>query len=159
MGLVWMRRLFIRVNRFVLRSSSSRHKLAVSLCLDRVATNQGVQARLGHFVILILVVTVAFVVVASVHQVNYQDCAFAHGIQLETGFQDIISIENACREVEINIGILEREASLAEMLVMDVCQFFLFHLGIGAIEDEDAFAERQAKLFPVFFWCDAFDCC
>jgi hypothetical protein len=81
---------------FVLRSISG-HKLEGLLRLNRVATDQGGQVRLGGFVVLIFI-TVAFVVlvITSVHQVNDQDCAFAHGIQLEASFQDIISIEYAC---------------------------------------------------------------
>jgi hypothetical protein len=69
-----------RLKDFVLRWNSG-HKLKGLLRLNCIATNQGGQIRFGGFVVLILV-AIAFVtfVVAGVHQVNGQDCAFAHSV-------------------------------------------------------------------------------
>ena len=115
-----------------------------SLRLDGISADQGVQFRLGHRVVLILVlvITVIVIVVTAVHQVDDQDRSLAHGIQLKSSLQDLVSIEDARGEVKIDISIFERETDFTEMLVMFICQLLLFRFRIGSVEDENAFAER-----------------
>jgi hypothetical protein len=129
------------------------------LRLDGISGHQSLQTGLGRFVVLVFVVAVIVIVVATIHQIYDQYCSLAHGIQLKAGFQNLVNIEDARREVEVDVGILECEANFSEMFVMFICQFLWFCFEVGSIEDENAFAERQAELFSACFGCDLLDCC
>lgn len=128
----------------VWRRRHCRNPLSILLRLHGISTSQGPQASFRHLIIFVLVIVtvVVVIVVATIHQIDHQDSSLAHSIQLEPGIQYISRIKDASGEVEIDVGILECKAYLPEVLVVTIRQLVLFRLGISAIEDEDAFAER-----------------
>lgn len=131
------------------------------LSRDGAPANQSSQPRLRRFVILVLVtvIIILIIVVATIYKINHQNSSFTHSIQLETGFEHLISIKNAGREVQINLSLFQRKADFSEMLMMGIRHFILSVFRPSAIEDQNAFTKRQAEQFSTLFRLYSLDCC